>query len=93
VCPSSIDGFCLSLWYLQTLLISIVVFFRQDKQTSNFQYENSGVRVMVLNDTFNNISVISWRSVLLVEETEVLVENHHLPQVTDKLYHIGYISP
>jgi hypothetical protein len=26
-------------------------------------------RVMVLNATFNNISVISWRSVLLVEET------------------------
>jgi hypothetical protein len=29
------------------------------------------VRVMVLNATFNNISVISWLSVLLVEETEV----------------------
>ena len=28
-----------------------------------------GVRVMVFNVTFNNISVISWRSVLLVEET------------------------
>jgi hypothetical protein len=27
------------------------------------------VRVVVLNATFNNISVISWRSVLLVEET------------------------
>ena len=27
---------------------------------------------MVINDTFNNISVISWRSVLLVEETGVL---------------------
>jgi hypothetical protein len=25
---------------------------------------------MVFNATFNNISVISWRSVLLVEETE-----------------------
>jgi hypothetical protein len=28
-----------------------------------------GVRVMVFNATFNNISIISWRSVLLVEET------------------------
>ena len=28
-----------------------------------------GISVMVLNATFNNISVISWRSVLLVEET------------------------
>jgi hypothetical protein len=27
------------------------------------------VRIMVLNATFNNISVISWRSVLLEEET------------------------
>jgi hypothetical protein len=39
-------------------------------------------RVMVFNDTFNNISVISWRSVLLVEETT------DLSQVTEKLYHI-----
>ena len=31
------------------------------------------VRVMVFDATFNNISVISWRSVLLVEETG---ENH-----------------
>ena len=43
------------------------------------------VRFMVFNATFNNISVISWRSVLLVEKT------------TDKLYHImlyiEYTSP
>ena len=31
---------------------------------------------MVFNTTFYNISVISWRSVLLVEETEVPGENH-----------------
>jgi hypothetical protein len=30
---------------------------------------------MVFNATFNNIPVISWRSVLLVEETEVPREN------------------
>ena len=29
------------------------------------------VRVMVFNATFNNISVLSWQSVLLVEETGV----------------------
>ena len=28
-------------------------------------------RVMVFNDTFNNISVIAWQSLLLVEETGV----------------------
>jgi len=31
---------------------------------------------MVFNTTFNNISVISWWSVLLVEETGVPGENH-----------------
>jgi hypothetical protein len=31
---------------------------------------------MVLNSTFNNVSLISWQSILLVEKT------------TDKLYHI-----
>jgi hypothetical protein len=33
-------------------------------------------RVMLFNDTFNNISVISWRSVLFVDETRVPWENH-----------------
>jgi hypothetical protein len=36
------------------------------------------VRVMVFNATFNNISAISWKSVLLVEETEVPGENPRL---------------
>ena len=31
---------------------------------------------MVFNTTFNNISAISWQSVLLVEETRVPGENH-----------------
>jgi len=31
---------------------------------------------MVFNATFNNISVISWHSVLLVEETGGPGENH-----------------
>ena len=39
---------------------------------------------MVFNATFNDISVISWRSVLLVEETGGPGENYR----TDKLYHI-----
>jgi hypothetical protein len=34
------------------------------------------VRFMVFNATFNNISAISWQSVLLVEETGVPGENH-----------------
>ena len=39
-------------------------------------HEQFRVRVIVVNTTFNNISVISWRSVLLVEETRVPGENH-----------------
>ena len=34
------------------------------------------VRVMAFSATFNNISVISWQSVLLVEENRVHEENH-----------------
>jgi len=40
---------------------------------------------MVFNATFNNISVISWRSDLLMECPEKTTD---LSQVTDKLYHI-----
>ena len=44
---------------------------------------------MVFNATFNNISVILWWSVLLVEETGVPGKKPtDLPQVTDKFYHI-----
>ena len=37
---------------------------------------NFMVWFMAFNATFNNISVISWRTVLLVEETRVPGENH-----------------
>jgi hypothetical protein len=33
-------------------------------------------RVMVFNTTFNNVSVISWQSVLLVDEIRIPGENH-----------------
>jgi hypothetical protein len=58
-------------------------------------YDNKiglGIRVMVFNATFNNISV------LLVEETEYSEKITDLHQVTDKVYHImlcciEYTSP
>ena len=43
---------------------------------------------MVFNAMLNNISVISWRSVLLVEEMDNTEKTTDLSQVTDKLYHI-----
>ena len=43
---------------------------------------------MVFNATFNNISVILWQSVLLVEENGVHEIITDLSQVTDKLYHV-----
>jgi hypothetical protein len=50
----------------------------------NYKYSNQIVHTdglglvwfMVLNITFNNISIILWQSVLLVEEFGVPGENH-----------------
>jgi hypothetical protein len=70
VCSSSIYGFWLPLWYLQTHL-----------------------RVIMFVSTFNNISAISWRLVVLVEETGIPGKNH-LPSASH--WHImlhEYTSP
>ena len=54
--------------------------YRKMKFYYTLHYKGSmsrkGVRVMVFNATCNNISFISWRSVLLVDETGVSGENH-----------------
>jgi hypothetical protein len=44
-----------------------------NKQIHDCSLSCFGVRVMVFNATFNNILVISWQSVILMEETG---ENH-----------------
>jgi hypothetical protein len=46
------------------------------KNGTNSSKEGLFVCLMVLNATFNNIAVISWRSVLLVEEIGGPGENH-----------------
>jgi hypothetical protein len=51
-------------------------------------FGDRAMAMMVLDDTFDNISVLSWRSALLVEESEYSVKTNDLPQVTGKLYHI-----
>jgi hypothetical protein len=48
---------------------------RQESDSFN-HYVPSGKEAMVFNITVNNILAISWRSVLLVEETGVPGENH-----------------
>ena len=57
------------------------------EKTNAANYFMLGLWFMVLNATFNNISVISWRSFLLVEPGKP-EKNINLSQVTDKLYHI-----
>ena len=81
--------------FLQVLMLST----RQCKPFSNMdvneherltnftlRHKLKGIRVMVFIATFNNMSVILWRSVLFVWETSVKTTD--LPHVTDKLYHI-----
>jgi hypothetical protein len=55
------------------------------------------VCLMVFNATFNNISVISWRSVLLVEETGGPGENHwavasHWQTLSNNVVHLALIK-
>jgi hypothetical protein len=58
-----------------TLLVSLETFFDLTEFSEKEQIKYR-VKVMVFKSTFNNISVISWQSVLLVEETGVPGENH-----------------
>ena len=67
---SFISGVGLGLWYLMPL----ATIFQLNHGVQFYQW--SRVRTMVFNATFNNISAISWRSDLLVEETGVPGENH-----------------
>ena len=48
------------------------------------------VWVMVFNPTFNNISVISWRSVYWWRKPQYQEKTTDMPQVTDKLYQIKW---
>jgi len=60
------------------ILVSVHVNVTKSTTFSNIYYLRVwiSVRVMVFNATFNNISAISWRLVLLMEETGVPGVNH-----------------
>jgi hypothetical protein len=49
----------------------IVNFLQEEVKNNTYHYS-----ILVFNATFNNISVRSWWSVLLVKETRVPRENH-----------------
>ena len=69
-----------SLFTLPIVLCKQVFYFLMELLVAFSLYLKYRVRarVMVFNATFSNISVISWQSVLLVEETEV-PGNEHQP--------------
>ena len=54
--------------------------------------EPSFVCLMMLNATFNNISVISWWRVLIVVETGVPGENHHWQTLSHNVAHLALIE-
>jgi hypothetical protein len=54
--------------------------FGEYKNNDSFNRAVFQVWFLVFHATFNNISVISWRSILLVEETGVHSENQSCPK-------------
>jgi hypothetical protein len=103
-CSSSIYGFWLHLWYLQTLLIKLcnkckyllchhscyysccsyllhqwllLTYIDLEYQMKQTFFERNMIDwFFEFNATFSNISAISWRPVLVVEESGVPGENH-----------------
>jgi hypothetical protein len=66
--------------------IQHIKFFVNVWKNDNYTNQKVG-SIMVINATFNNISVISWRSVLLLERTR---ENHR--PVADKFLSHNVVS-
>jgi hypothetical protein len=58
-------------YVIKLSLGSFIYYYKNHIQHSAPITKGFEISIMVFNATFNNISVISWRSVLLVEETGV----------------------
>ena len=69
---SILSSFAYEIWYKDALPWTMCCLSSQPSCDLAISYM---LIFMVLNATFNNISVISWQSVLLVEETRVSGEN------------------
>jgi hypothetical protein len=89
-CTSSIKVCLLYLLFYVQINFNFLNKLMKHIQLYDQVYIFKWVRAMVFNATFNNISVISWRSVLLVRKTEYPEKTTVLtqPQVTVKLDHI-----
>ena len=79
----TLQNLVLSQYHTQLIiLISSQQVFDLNSQCCTLRWEAKNANFglvgwfMVFNATFNNLSVIPWRSVLLVEETGVPRENH-----------------
>ena len=72
------------LWSIDaSYQIPVTLLFGLQFYLSTIKKTQSRIRVRVFNATFNNISVILWRSVILMEETGIPREkNTDLSQVT-----------
>jgi magnesium-transporting ATPase (P-type) len=69
-------GVLFDIQILIALLVSSNSSCTSHQKNQLFSRIFNGVRVMVFNATFNNISVITWWSVLFLGETGVPGENH-----------------
>ena len=69
--------------YFDIIMIGLLAQIRKKLLLIKIELELQGVELWCYNTTFNNISILSWQSVLLVEDTGKKPTD--LLEVTDKL--------
>jgi hypothetical protein len=83
-------GIVSTVWYVFVYNLYVYLFSGRRNIECKYQEGNFDIVVlfMVFNATYNNISAISWRSVLLMGETGIPGENH--PPVVKSLTHLSH---